>query len=133
MKLVESVMEAGLGTFKRKNGESAETKPKARSFNFVPPLATFKWRRTPIPARFLGVLDHIIVRDIPEHKIFLNMSTTEVLCTTSAEALAMGKFLIIPKHRKLNFARNNPIDWLRKSLTLALPPFSVKRILLPVP
>jgi hypothetical protein len=106
MKLVESVMEAGLGTFKEKDDQPAEAKSKSKvlPFKFVPPLATFKWRRTPIPARFLGVEDHILVRDIPEHKIFLNMSTTEVLCTTSAEALAMGKFLIVPKHRKLKFA-----------------------------
>lgn len=108
MKLVESVMEAGLGTFKAKDDQTTETKPKTHSFKFVPPLATFKWRRTPIPARFLGVEDHILVRDIPEHKIFLNMSTTEVLCTTSAEALAMGKFLIVPRHRKLKFAGNIP-------------------------
>jgi hypothetical protein len=108
MKLVESVMEAGLGTFKAKDDLPTEKKHKANPFKFVPPLATFKWRRTPIPARFLGVEDHIIVRDIPEHKIFLNMSTTEVLCTTSAEALAMGKFLIVPKHRKLNLAGNIP-------------------------
>jgi hypothetical protein len=100
MKLVESVMEAGLGTFKKKDDQPTEAKPKKVPFKFVPPLAAFKWRRTPIPARFLGVEDHILVRDIPEHKIFLNMSTTEVLCTTSAEALAMGKFLIVPKHRK---------------------------------
>jgi hypothetical protein len=102
MKLVESVMEAGLGTFKEKDDQPAEAKSKSKQlpFKFVPPLATFKWRRTPIPARFLGVEDHILVRDIPEHKIFLNMSTTEVLCTTSAEALAMEKFLIVPKHRK---------------------------------
>lgn len=117
MKLVESVMEAGLETFaigksdkneEKKGGDSSEekgaagneTKPKSRTFKFVPPRSTFKWRRTPIPARFLGVKDHFIVRDIPEHKIFLNMSTTEVLCTTSAEALAMGKFLILPNHRE---------------------------------
>jgi hypothetical protein len=120
MKLVESVMEAGLGTFKEKEDQPAEAKAKVLPFNFVPPLATFKWRRKPIPARFLGVEDHILVRDIPEHKIFLNMSTTEVLCTTSAEALAMGKFLIVPKHRKLKSCRLHIMQSLRQSLTLLL-------------
>lgn len=37
-------------------------------FTLAPARARFKWRRYPIPARFLGVQDHIIVRDIPEHK-----------------------------------------------------------------
>jgi hypothetical protein len=69
-------------------------------FHLAPARARFKWRRHPIPARFLGVQDHIVVRDIPLTKVFLNMSTSEVLCTTSAEALAMGKFVILPKHRK---------------------------------
>jgi Arc/MetJ-type ribon-helix-helix transcriptional regulator len=72
-------------------------------FHLAPARARFKWRRHPIPARFLGVQDHIVVRDIPQTKIFLNMSTSEVLCTTSAEALAMGKFVILPKHRKCKY------------------------------
>jgi hypothetical protein len=67
---------------------------------FDPPKSRYEFRKNPVPARFLGVKDHALMRDIPEHKIFLNMSTTEVLCTTTAEALAMGKFAIIPKHRE---------------------------------
>jgi hypothetical protein len=74
-------------------------------FHLAPARARFKWRRHPIPARFLGVQDHIVVRDIPQTKIFLNLSTSEVLCTTSAEALAMGKFVILPKHRKCFVAK----------------------------
>jgi hypothetical protein len=115
-KLIESVMEAGLGAFtsckddtkdkslsdsERDTEEQKTThvhKHKNQTRFFFRPR--FKWRREPLPARFLGVLDHAQVRDIPQHKIFLNMSTTEVLCTTSAEALAMGKFVVLPKHRK---------------------------------
>lgn len=78
-------------------GDKEKTKKK---FVFDPPRNKYEFRRHPIPARFLGVKDHAELRDIPEHKIFLNMSITEVLCTTTAEALAMGKFAIIPKHRK---------------------------------
>lgn len=44
---------------------------------------------------FHGPLDHAELGF--SHKIFLNPSTSEVLCTTSAEALAMGKFLILPR------------------------------------
>lgn len=71
-----------------------------RQVIFDPPQTIFELRRNPIPARFLGVKDHALLRDMPRYKIFLNMSTTEVLCTTTAEALAMGKFVIIPEHRK---------------------------------
>jgi hypothetical protein len=67
---------------------------------FDPPKSKFELRKHPIPARFLGVKDHAMIRDIPGHKIFLNLSETEILCTTTAEALAMGKFAIIPMHRK---------------------------------
>ncbi|OEU16810.1 hypothetical protein FRACYDRAFT_138536, partial [Fragilariopsis cylindrus CCMP1102] len=52
---------------------------------------------------FLGVKDHALLRDIPQHKIFINLSITEVLCTTTAEALAMGKFVIIPNHPSNTF------------------------------
>lgn len=66
----------------------------------LPRRARYKLRREPIPANFLGSKDHIVLRDMPQQYVFLNMSTSEVLCTTTAEALAMGKFAIIPKHRK---------------------------------
>jgi len=51
----------------------------------------------------LGVKDHALLRDIPQHKILINLSITEVLCTTTAEALAMGKFVIIPEHPSNTF------------------------------
>jgi hypothetical protein len=85
---------------KEEGGSKKHRRPK---FRFDPPKSRFELRRHPIPAQFLGVKDHAVMRDIPQCKIFLNLSTTEVLCTTTAEALAMGKFAIIPNHRKSLF------------------------------
>lgn len=79
--------------------EELEEKPK---FVFDPPASRFEWRRHPIPAKFPGVVDHAQLKNIP-HKIFFNPSTSEVLCTTTAEALAMNKFVIIPKHPSNDF------------------------------
>jgi hypothetical protein len=107
VKLIESVLQNGIGAFVGEkprggndNDEDKKLRRKHKGFTFIPHRARFKWRHTPIPARFLGVLDHVQVRDIPEQQVFLNMSITEVLCTTSAEALAMSKFVILPKHRE---------------------------------
>ncbi|KAL7580794.1 hypothetical protein ACA910_001072 [Epithemia clementina (nom. ined.)] len=55
---------------------------------------------------FHGPLDHAELAYT--HKIFVNPSTSEVLCTTSAEALAMGKFLIVPSHVSNDFFAQFP-------------------------
>ena len=106
--VVKTVANAGLNvaftqdasTPKRPSKNGKSDKPRKQKLIFDPPKSVHEFRRHPIPARFLGTKDHVLIRDIHEHKIFLNMSITEVLCTTSAEALAMGKFVILPKHRK---------------------------------
>jgi len=72
------------------------------NFVFDPPKSRYELRRHPIPAKFPGVIDHAQLNN-PNHKIFLNPSTSEVLCTTSAEALAMGKFVILPNHPSNDF------------------------------
>jgi hypothetical protein len=61
------------------------------------------WRRfrQPIPATFRGRTDHAKVGT--QYKIFVNPSITEVLCTTTAEAIAMNKWVIIPQHASNEF------------------------------
>jgi hypothetical protein len=96
MNLADSALKAGFKmTFTQ--DELGDSEHGDLSYRFDPPKTLFELRRTPIPARFLGVKDHALLRNMP-HKIFLNPSITEVLCTTTAEALAMGKFVIIPRH-----------------------------------
>eukprot|EP00816_Leptocylindrus_hargravesii_P003400 CAMPEP_0196806770 /NCGR_PEP_ID=MMETSP1362-20130617/6685_1 /TAXON_ID=163516 /ORGANISM="Leptocylindrus danicus, Strain CCMP1856" /LENGTH=816 /DNA_ID=CAMNT_0042180399 /DNA_START=235 /DNA_END=2685 /DNA_ORIENTATION=+ len=55
---------------------------------------------------FHGAIDHIELGW--SHKIFINPSTSEVLCTTAAEALAMGKFVILPSHPSNDFFTQFP-------------------------
>lgn len=111
-KLSEKITHLGFRSLYREEADDSDTNEEgttdtgsslASKFRFDPPKSRYELRRHSIPARFLGVKDHALLRDIPGHKIFVNLSITEVLCTTTAEALAMGKFVVIPEHPSNTF------------------------------
>ena len=61
----------------------------------------------PMPANFMGRLDHSKLAG-DKYSIFVNPSLTEVLCTTTAEAIAMGKWVVIPSHPSNAFFEQFP-------------------------
>ena len=66
----------------------------------------------PLPVTFPGRVDHAALDQQREgggcYKIFVNPSVSEVLCTVTAEAIAMGKFVIIPNHPSNTFFQQFP-------------------------
>lgn len=68
-----------------------------------------------LPVTFQGRVDHAALDKGRQaknkngcYKIFINPSVSEVLCTVTAEALAMGKFAIIPNHPSNIFFQRFP-------------------------
>ena len=100
--LTDSAIKSSVNMFTTKSS-SGKDLTRNTSIIFDPPQSLSEWRKHPIPARFLGVKDHASLKAVTAQKIFLNPSITEVLCTTTAEALAMGKFAIIPNHPSNTF------------------------------
>ncbi|MGH7974480.1 MAG: hypothetical protein ACREBR_03045 [bacterium] len=64
------------------------------TMEFELPKSVHEYRMNLFPAKFSGRSDYAQLND--QYKVFVNPSITEVLCTTTAEALAMGKIAIIP-------------------------------------
>ena len=56
---------------------------KMTSQEFEIPKTFYEWRRRPIPAKFLGPVDHASLGE--KYKVFVNPSISEVLCTTTFE------------------------------------------------
>jgi digalactosyldiacylglycerol synthase len=88
--------------------ESADLKVKVDMYGGGPDMnaADSKSSKLSLDMIFHGPLDHAELAST--HKIFVNPSASEVLCTTSAEALAMGKFVIIPSHPSNDFFAQFP-------------------------
>jgi digalactosyldiacylglycerol synthase len=56
---------------------------KISSQEFEIPKTLYEWRKKPIPAKFLGPVDHASLGE--RYKVFVNPSVSEVLCTTTYE------------------------------------------------
>jgi len=88
--------------------ESAGLKVKVDMYGGGPNLeeARVKAEDMGLDMPFRGPIDHAELTST--HKIFVNPSLSEVLCTTVAEALAMGKFVVVPSHPSNDFFAQFP-------------------------
>lgn len=73
------------------------TSLKISSQEFELPKTLYEWRKKPIPAKFLGPVDHALLGD--RYKVFVNPSVSEVLCTTTYEG----------KHLRVNRIFHQPV------------------------
>ena len=93
-------------TAQEESGGLTPSKAKIASIIKDLPKSRYELRRDAIPARFLGRKDHAGVKGA--YKVFVNCSISEVLCTTTAESIAMGNWVIIPFHPSNDFFARFP-------------------------
>eukprot|EP00980_Cylindrotheca_fusiformis_P009374 scaffold2047_cov129-Cylindrotheca_fusiformis.AAC.53 len=88
--------------------DSAGTKVHVDMYGGGPDLeaAQTRAKSLDVDLEFHGPIDHAELA--MTHKLFINPSTSEVLCTTVAEALAMGKFVLVPSHPSNDFFAQFP-------------------------
>lgn len=88
--------------------ESADLKVKIDMYGGGPNKdeASAKAEKMGLDFSFHGPIDHAELGGT--HKVFINPSLSEVLCTTVAEALAMGKFVVLPSHPSNDFFAQFP-------------------------
>mmetsp|Transcript_17511 Transcript_17511/g.33197 ORF Transcript_17511/g.33197 Transcript_17511/m.33197 type:complete len:883 (+) Transcript_17511:1648-4296(+) len=88
--------------------DSADLKINVDMYGGGPDLKEAQQRseKLEVSMQFHGPIDHAALAST--HKIFVNPSLSEVLCTTVAEALAMGKFVVVPSHPSNDFFAQFP-------------------------
>ena len=107
-------------------GEEGEEESKCeRSIGFVKHITKITKRlifeSDPVPVTFHGRVNHITLK---KYDVFINPRLSEVLCTTTFEALAMGKFVIIHIHPSNEFfiQFKNCLGFRHKTITRHHPP-----------